>query len=127
MLMKETTNDEKLIKTLVCLERQQHEQIPAEYQYVKEKVLWKPAKRHKVVHPARYKHVEEHVMVRKARHEKIVHPAQYQVIKERVLVRKEKRVVHHKPAVYKTVKKKVLVDSGKSGWVRVSAAKGGCW
>ena len=31
LLMKETTNDPTLLKTLVCLERQQHDQIPDEY------------------------------------------------------------------------------------------------
>ena len=31
LLMNETTNDPTLLKTLVCLERQQHEQIPDEY------------------------------------------------------------------------------------------------
>ena len=32
LLMTETTNDPNLLKTLVCLERQQHEMIPDEYQ-----------------------------------------------------------------------------------------------
>ena len=31
LLMNETTNDITLLKTLVCLERQQHDQIPDEY------------------------------------------------------------------------------------------------
>ena len=31
LLMNETTNDPTMLKTLVCLERQQHEQIPDEY------------------------------------------------------------------------------------------------
>ena len=31
LLMSETTNDPVLLKTLVCLERQQHDQIPDEY------------------------------------------------------------------------------------------------
>ena len=31
LLMTETTNDASLLKTLVCLERQQHELIPEEY------------------------------------------------------------------------------------------------
>ena len=32
LLMKETTNDPTLLKNLVCLERQQYELIPEEYQ-----------------------------------------------------------------------------------------------
>ena len=32
LLMTETTNDPNLLKTLVCLERQQYEMIPEEYQ-----------------------------------------------------------------------------------------------
>ena len=32
LLMTETTNNANLLKTLVCLERQQHEMIPKEYQ-----------------------------------------------------------------------------------------------
>ena len=32
LLMTETTNDPNLLKTLVCLEKQQHEMIPDEYQ-----------------------------------------------------------------------------------------------
>ena len=32
LLMTETTNGPNLLKTLVCLERQQHEMIPEEYQ-----------------------------------------------------------------------------------------------
>ena len=31
LLMTETTNDPKLLKTLVCLERQQYDNIPDEY------------------------------------------------------------------------------------------------
>ena len=37
-LMKETTDDEVLLKTLVCLERQQHEQIPEEMRIYKNKL-----------------------------------------------------------------------------------------
>ena len=36
LLLNETTNDPTLLKTLVCLERQQHDQLPNEYQ---EKVI----------------------------------------------------------------------------------------
>ena len=32
LLLNETTNDPTLLKTLVCLERQQHDQLPNEYQ-----------------------------------------------------------------------------------------------
>ena len=38
LLMNETTNDPSLLKTLVCLERQQHEMIPEEYQTVRRKL-----------------------------------------------------------------------------------------
>ena len=38
LLMNETTNDPTLLKTLVCLERQQHEQIPDEYLSHKKKL-----------------------------------------------------------------------------------------
>ena len=38
LLMTETTNDPSLLKTLVCLERQQHEMIPDEYQMVRRKL-----------------------------------------------------------------------------------------
>ena len=38
LLMNETTNDPNLLKTLVCLERQQHELIPDEYQMYKRKL-----------------------------------------------------------------------------------------
>ena len=38
LLMTETTNDASLLKTLVCLERQQHELIPEEYLPVKKKL-----------------------------------------------------------------------------------------
>ena len=38
LLMNETTNDPVLLKTLVCLERQQHEQIPDEYLLDKKKL-----------------------------------------------------------------------------------------
>ena len=38
LLMTETTNDPTLLKTLVCLERQQHEMIPEEYQTHKKKL-----------------------------------------------------------------------------------------
>ena len=31
LLMSETTNDPSLLKTLVCLERQQHDNMPEEY------------------------------------------------------------------------------------------------
>ena len=37
-LMTETTNDVNLLKTLVCLERQQHELIPEEYQIFRRKL-----------------------------------------------------------------------------------------
>ena len=39
LLMNETTNDPTLLKTLVCLERQQHDQIPDEYLPHKKKLL----------------------------------------------------------------------------------------
>ena len=38
LLMKETTNDENLIKTLVCIERNQHDQIPNEYNQMKKRL-----------------------------------------------------------------------------------------
>ena len=38
LLMSETTNDPVLLKTLVCLERQQHDQIPDEYLLLKKKL-----------------------------------------------------------------------------------------
>ena len=38
LLMNETTNDPNLLKTLVCLERQQHEMIPEEYQMYRRKL-----------------------------------------------------------------------------------------
>ena len=38
LLMRETTNDETLVKTLVCLERQQYDQIPAELRIYKKKL-----------------------------------------------------------------------------------------
>ena len=38
LLMTETTNDASLLKTLVCLERQQHELIPEEYLPVRRKL-----------------------------------------------------------------------------------------
>ena len=38
LLMTETTNDASLLKTLVCLERQQHELIPEEYLPVRKKL-----------------------------------------------------------------------------------------
>ena len=38
LLMTETTNDPSLFKTLVCLERQQHENIPEEYSIYKKKI-----------------------------------------------------------------------------------------
>ena len=38
LLMTETTNDPTLLKTLVCLERQQHELIPEKYQTHKKKL-----------------------------------------------------------------------------------------
>ena len=38
-LMSETTNDPTLLKTLVCLERQQQDQIPHEYQPKQEKTI----------------------------------------------------------------------------------------
>ena len=38
LLMTETTNDPSLLKTLVCLERQQQEMIPDEYQMVRRKL-----------------------------------------------------------------------------------------
>ena len=38
LLMTETTNDPNLLKTLVCLERQQHDLIPEEYQPHKKKL-----------------------------------------------------------------------------------------
>ena len=38
LLMTETTNDPKLLKTLVCLERQQYDNIPDEYNLYKEKL-----------------------------------------------------------------------------------------
>ena len=38
LLMTETTNDPILLKTLVCLERQQQEMIPDEYQMVRRKL-----------------------------------------------------------------------------------------
>ena len=38
LLMSETTNDPVLLKTLVCLERQQHDQIPDEYLLYKKKL-----------------------------------------------------------------------------------------
>ena len=38
LLMNETTNDPSLLKTLVCLERQQHEMIPEEYQLHRRKL-----------------------------------------------------------------------------------------
>ena len=38
LLMDETTNDPTLLKTLVCLEHQQQDQIPDEYQPYKEKL-----------------------------------------------------------------------------------------
>ena len=38
LLMTETTNDPNLLKTLVCLERQQHDLIPEEYQLHKKKL-----------------------------------------------------------------------------------------
>ena len=39
LLMTETTNDPTLLKTLICLERQQHELIPEGYQAHKKKLL----------------------------------------------------------------------------------------
>ena len=38
LLMPETTNDPKLLKTLVCLERQQYDNIPDEYNLYKKKL-----------------------------------------------------------------------------------------
>ena len=38
LLMTETTNDPSLLKTLVCLERQQHDNIPEEYSIYKKKL-----------------------------------------------------------------------------------------
>ena len=38
LLMTETTNDPKLLKTLVCLERQQYDNIPDEYCLYKKKL-----------------------------------------------------------------------------------------
>ena len=38
LLMSETTNDPTLLKTLVCLERQQQDQIPDGYQPHKKKL-----------------------------------------------------------------------------------------
>ena len=38
LLMTETTNDPKLLKTLVCLERKQHDNIPEEYSQYKRKL-----------------------------------------------------------------------------------------
>ena len=38
LLMSETTNDPKLLKTLVCLERQQYDNIPVEYSLYKKKL-----------------------------------------------------------------------------------------
>ena len=38
LLMTETTNDPKLLKTLVCLERQQYDNIPDEYNLYKKKL-----------------------------------------------------------------------------------------
>ena len=39
LLMTETTNDPNLLKTPVCLERQQHEMIPQDYQTYKRKTV----------------------------------------------------------------------------------------
>ena len=39
LLMTETTNDPILLKTLLCLERQQHELLPEEYQTHRKKLL----------------------------------------------------------------------------------------
>ena len=38
LLMSETTNDPSLLKTLVCLERQQHDNMPEEYTMYKKKL-----------------------------------------------------------------------------------------
>lgn len=91
--------------------------VPARYRTEREKVVVADGYDKTVTEPAEYKWVKEKVLIRPASEVVVeVIPAKYKTVTERVQVEPERWRVKEIPAVYDTVIEKVLVQPARTEW-----------